>query len=196
MRAKPLVWIGVALVTVAGVAVAGVALGGRYADSPERSLESLAAAVRAEDWDGVQTYFDAEAVGSAFAKAAIASAMSTADGTEEDASSAHDDSRGSEATGEGATSRMEATFTDNFVEPLQSAVESGIPEGSGGLAGVLLAGSAKKVTYVNDSEAEVTVVVPADEDATEEVLLTMVRADDHWQIIELTQISDLTLPAK
>ncbi|MDO8847856.1 MAG: hypothetical protein Q7W51_05670 [Coriobacteriia bacterium] len=188
-------WI-LALVVVAIIASGAVAatyLRGNYAESPVRSLEALAQATRDKDWAAVEAYFDAEAVATRLAESKIAAAP---EAELDSGTSTHDDPRGGAETETQLMGRMTATYIENYRQTIQRSVEAGIESGATGVEGVLLAGKASDVEYVSDTEARVTIEVPADEGGALEIIATMVRVDDHWQIIALETVDAPVTPAE
>mgnify|MGYP001054902234 FL=1 len=192
------IWALTAAGVVAMIVLGASVLSQRHADSPERSLEALASATAARDWHAVETYIDVRAVATAVATANINAAMGIA--TDGDAAgtsaSPHDDPRGSTASGEEALGGMGETYVENYYRAIQRSVEAGVPDDATGVEGVLVAGAASRIEYTTDDEARVTIDVPDEDGGTLEIFATMVRVDDHWQIIALETAEDATLPAE
>ena len=187
------------VVGVIVIAGAGFYLSGRHADSPVRSLEALAEATRAKDWAAVETYFDATTVATDLAESKITAATTEPPGGEtetEPSTSPHEDTRGAAESEAQLMGRMAATYIENYRQAIQRSVEAGIEPGATGVEGLLLAGEASDVEYVSDTEARVTVEVPADEGGTLEIVATMVRVGDHWQIIALETVDEPVTPAE
>lgn len=189
------IWALVVVAVIASGAVTATYLRGNYAESPVRSLEALAQATRDKDWAAVEVYFDAEAVATRLAESKIAAAPDD-DAQLDSGTSPHDDPRGAAETETQLMGRMTATYIENYVQTLQRSVEVGIESSATGVEGVLLAEEASDVEYVSDTEAHVTVEVPADEGGTLEIIATMVRVGDHWQIIALETVDEPVTPAE
>lgn len=185
--------------TVAGVLIALVAaavyFADRHADSPERSLEALAAAAQGGDWSEVQRYIDAEAVATTLAQSKVAAVGAEDSPVPDDGSSSSGGMGGGESQS-GMLARMASVYADNYVAAMQSSVEAGIEPGATGIAGVLVAGKAERVEYVSDSEARVTIRIATEGGGTADVFATMVRVEDLWQIIALESEAALTESAE
>lgn len=179
-----LVLAGTVIIAVAAVAY----FAERQAGSPTGSLAALSKAARHGDWDAVETYVDVDAVASQIARSRFAVATGGDPGGE-----APPEAGGAMGAGESPAAmeaRMSTVYVDNFRTILQERVEAGIERGTAGVEGVLVAGRAKHVEHVSDTEVRATIEVPVDDDGTAEIIVTMVRVDDHWQIIALENLDD------
>lgn len=163
----------------------------RHGDSPERSLEALAAASQDGDWTEAQRYIDAKAVATSLAQSKVAAVGAEDSPLPDDGSSSSGGMGGGESQS-GMLGRMATVYADNYVAAMRSSVEAGIEPGATGVAGVLVAGRAEKVEYVSDSEARVTIRIATEDGESADVFATMVRVDDHWQIIALESEAVLT----
>lgn len=181
--------IAVAAVVVVAAAIA-VALAWEPPGSPERSLRDLRTAAAAGDWSGVEARFDAGSVATVYVNAALEGAF------------ADDDAR----TGTTGTTRgmggsvgvgadMESAFVQRFTDAFKTAIEEGtLSADEGGIAAILLGDAPFEVETTGDAEATARISVPTAAGATEDVVLRMQRADDHWRVVALDGITDLTGP--
>lgn len=185
-----LVLAGAVIIAVSAVAY----LMQQRADSPAGSLEALSEAARSGDWATVETYMDVDAVGTGIAESSIAEATGGAPATSAQPESAS--GMGGGESQSGVMARMSSVYAANFRTLLQARVEEGIDEDATGVIGLLVVGKAEHVEYVSETEARVTVEVPMEDEGTAEIIATMVRAGDHWQIIALENLSDDQLPTE
>jgi len=185
------------LITVLAIVVIGAVVGGllwqQYLQSPRHALAQLAAATESQDWSGVQTYVDVDAVASNFVDAALSNAQGEDAAGEEDERGAGEDSpMRAQPRKERDTPSMKSAFVDQFGDALKQAVEDGtLNADAGGVSSVLLGEKVTDVAYVSETEAAVTMAVSDGAGRTRDIRLRMQKADDHWRIIALENIDDL-----
>lgn len=179
-----------AAAVVVVVAAIALALLWEPSGSPGHSLRELRNAAAAGDWSGVERYFDAESVASVYVAAALEGAFAD-DGARTGTTGTTRGMGGSVGVGED----MESAFVLRFADALKTAIEGGtLSAGDGGIAAILLGDAPFEVETAGDMEATARISVPTAAGATEDVVLRMRRVDDHWRVVALDGITDLTGP--
>ena len=182
-----------AVTLVAVTAAAFALLPSQEADSPEYSLSQMTKAVRDGDWGGVQRYMDTDAVAASFVDAALATAL------EDDSPDALTGNVGGMggggnapgSSGSGLAGTMRNVFVEQFGSAVKRSVEARGKTSTGEPSVLLLLDDPTSVEFVSQTEVLATVRVPTDDGGMQDVVIRMLRVDDHWRIMALENFADL-----